>query len=104
MDGKCGCLVGNEVEAVREDEERVVPKTKCEHLDLGTTVHQTAPGDFAAWGVHPRERLSPVLVLLLPQSCLLPGKAAVTCAFFYVPVLWADSVVLPLGRLGRPRH
>lgn len=96
--------MGNEVEAIREDEERVVAKTECAHLDLGTTVHQTAPGDSAAWGVHPGERISPVLVLLLPQSCLLPGKAAMTCTFYYVPVLWADSVVLPLGRPGSPRH
>lgn len=66
--------VGNEVETGGEEEEEVVAKTESERLDLGTLQP----------GVWTPGRKSPLYWCCSSLSQrLLPGKAAVTCTFFF---------------------
>lgn len=65
--------VENEVEAVGEDKERVVAKTGCEHMDLGTLQP----------GMGSRESL-PSVGAALPSVSVSSQERAVTCAFHYI--------------------
>lgn len=62
--------VENKVEAVGEDEERVVAKTGCEHLDLRTLQP----------GMRSRES-RPSVDAALPSVSVSSQERAVTCAF-----------------------
>lgn len=79
MDGQCGFLVGNEVGAVGESEERVVTKTEHRQLDSG----DDDPLDSVCSLGRGPGRKAPICRCCSALSQSPPGKGGSHIPFYY---------------------